>query len=206
MAKLPIDIEFEMAGQWYPQAEALLDEHHLVAVAETEELRIQFGTHLVMQMEQMSDTEVCPLYGRFIHNLDELVYMLSRALPGRRVIEPKMDQIIKALGRKHEHTKRRYIVWHDAHRFAEREPKVFSEMVDCMMGVAAEQEYASEDTLLLTRCLFIGGPRLLEAEGFDSWLHEGEAQALWQVVSGLAKPPVRTVHIVSEHDHEDGAV
>ena len=198
--QLPVEIEFALSGDWASQAEALMDEHHMVAVSDDESVRIEFGTHLVMQMERMADTEVCVLYGRFIRSLEEFAYMLSRAMAGRRVIEPNRESLIEALGRQYGRTKRRYVVWHDAHLLADRKPRLFDEVADCLMGVAAEREYASEDTLILTRCLFLGSPTLLWSRGLMEWAHEGEAEPLWQTVSGLAKPPVKTVRVVRGYD------
>ena len=198
--QLSIDMEFVMSEGWRGQAEALMDEHHMVAVSEDEGLRIEFGTHLVMQMERLADTEVCVLYGRFIRSMEEFAYMLSRALPGEGEIDPTRESLIRALGRQTGKTKRRFVVWHDAHLLADRKPRLFDEIADCLMGVAAEREYASEDTLLLLRCLFLGTPTLLWSRGMMEWAHEGEAEPLWQTVSGLAKPPVKTVRVVKGYD------
>lgn len=197
MAQLPIDLDFPLEGDWYASAEALMDEHHIVAVSEDEGARINFGTHIVMQMQQMGQTEVCPIYGRRIRSWEHLAYQISRALPGDTPIEPTSDGIVRALHDKHTGSMRRYIVWHDAHEMMQHEPEAFDETLDVLMGVAAEQEYASEDSLLLTRCLFIGSPDLLAAPGFTGWLPEGDSPPLWEVVSGLPKPPVKAVRVTA---------
>lgn len=197
MSELPIELEFKLQGDWYASAEALLDEHHVVAVSDCEDTLIDFGSHVTMQMEQLADTEVCPLYGRLLTSLDDLAYMLAHALPGSRRIGANLDAIADALREKHPGTKRRFIVWHDADALMQRAPGLFDEVLDVLMGVAAEREYASEDTLMLGRCLFIGSPKLLEAEGFGGWLREGQSKPLWEVVSGLPKPPVRAVRVAN---------
>jgi len=186
---------FTMIGDWHASAEALADEHHVVAVSDDEATRIQFGSYLAMQTERLHDTEVCPIYGRFVHSLEELAYMLHRAAATRQPGEPTLEGVTETLRHVHRATRRRFILWHDAHVLAEANGELFHQVADVMMGVAAEQEYVSEDLLVLTRCLFIGTPALLDCNAFAGWWAEGDSQPLWQVISGLERPPVRRVRI-----------
>ena len=66
-----------------------------------------------------------------------------------------------------------------------------------MMGVAAEQEFSTEDRLVISRVLFIGGESLLRAKGLARWWPEGPNKPLWEVVSGLARPPVCAVRVIN---------
>jgi len=137
----PNDLTFTMTGDWYAQAEALLDEHHVVATSPNEATRIHFGSAVAIQAEQMTDVEVCPLYGRFIKTIADLTYTLSRAMPSKAVIEPNIDGVMAAMRRHRPQTKRRYIIWHGADTLAREDPDLFWQVADVMMGVAAEQEY-----------------------------------------------------------------
>ncbi len=188
---------FEMTGDWHAAGEALLDEHHVVAVSDDEATRIHFGTHVAIQAEQMTDVEVCPIYGRFVRNLDDLVYTLSRAMPAMQPVEPTIEGVIDTCRRHRRGTKRRYIIWHGADTLAREQPQLFHQAADAMMGVAAEQEYASEDLLVITRCLFIGPPALAEQPAFRNWWAEGDEPPLWQVISGIDQPPVLRVDLKS---------
>jgi hypothetical protein len=190
------DFEFAMSGEWYPQAEALLDEHHVVAVSGAEATRIRFGSYVAVQAEQMVHVEVCPIYGRYVRTLEDLAYMLSRSMPTRGPAAPTLEGLIDLMRGHRRTTKRRYIIWHDADVLAGADAELFGQVADVMMGVAAEQEYASEDLLILSRCLFLGGPGLAGCAAFSRWWSEGAEPALWQVVSGLDVPPVQRVSIV----------
>lgn len=102
--------------------------------------------------------------------------------------------------------KRRYYIWNEADLLLRKDPALFGRAVDAITGVAAEAEYASEDLLLIHRAVFVGGPALdVYAEDprgqFRSWLREitdqghAEDRPLWEVVSGLKRPPVLPFHI-----------
>ena len=186
---------FAMVGDWYPQAQALTDDHHLVAVSDDETRRVQFGSYLAMQAERLRDTEVCPIYGRFVRSIEELAYMIQRGTATRQPLPATLEGITETLRHVHRTTRRRVVVWHDAQVLAERDPTLFWQVADVMMGVAAEQEFASEDLLVLSRCLFIGTPALLGQAAFGAWWHEGAGQPLWQVITGLERPPVASVRL-----------
>lgn len=195
MNDLPEIETFEMAGDWPPQAEALTDEHHLVAVSDDEAARVEFGSYLTMQTQQLRNTEVCPIYGRLVRSIEELAYMVERSAATKQPKPRTLDGLTETLRHVHRTIHRRFIIWHDAHVLAEHDPALFHEAADVMMGIAAEQEYASEDLLVLSRCVFIGERSLAQVRTLDTWWNEGESQPLWQVVSGLEAPPIRRVHV-----------
>lgn len=188
--------QFIMSGDWYAQAEAMLDEHHIVATSDDESTRIQFGSYLAIQAEQMVNVEVCPIYGRYVTDIEALTYMMSRAFPVRDAVEPSVDGVIECARHARSATRRRYIVWHDAEVLAEADSDLFWQVADALMGVAAEQEYASEDLLVITRCLFISTPELAEHPAFGQWWKDGGSEPFWQVISGLDRPPAQRVKII----------
>ncbi len=188
---------FAMTGGWCPQAEALLDEHHLVAVSDDPVRRAMFGTHLAQHTQRLIDAEVCPIYGRFIHGIDDLAYTISRIVPADEDFDPTVEGMAEALRQPHPHVHRRFLIWQDAEVMAGADPAGFEAAVDMLMGVAAQQEYASEDLLMLSRCVFIGDPDLARLDAFARWLHEGGEKPFWQVVSGLGHPPVRAIALTT---------
>lgn len=187
---------FHMTGDWLPGAEALLDESHAVAVAEDMAPRFRFGAHLFQHMQRMGDAQVCPIYGSYVHDLADVTRMVSLSVPVDGPIEPTLDALTETLRhRYHQHIRRRYILWHEAHVFAQQQPDLFWQTVDVIMGTAAEHEYASEEKLLLTRCVFLGEPALAAHPAFHRWWPEGAGDPLWQVVSGLDAPPTTRVEL-----------
>jgi hypothetical protein len=204
MAELTIEQTFEMAGEWYPAAEALLDEHHVVAVCDDEASRVRFGSHVAIQAEQQTHVEVGQIYGRFVRDLRELAHMLSRGLPLDRTVEPTINDITEALRTHRPQTRHRYLIWHDSDVMAGESPDDFWRAADAMMGVAAEGEYSEEDRLIITRVLFIGGASLLRSPALRGWWADGGGQPLWQVVSGMIAPPVKAVRIVDGRGGEAG--
>jgi len=195
MSELTVSETFRMAGDWYAQAEALLDENHVVAVCGDEAMKIRFGSHVAVQAEQQKHVEVALIFGRFVRDLEGLAYMLSRSMPMDEPIEPTIVGITGALREHLPLTRRRYVVWHDADVMAEAAPDDFWRAADALMGVASEQEFSEEDRLVISRAMFVGGEGLLASPAFGAWWSEGEVEPLWQVVSGLATPPVCAVRV-----------
>jgi hypothetical protein len=82
----------------------------------------------------------------------------------------------------------------------ESDRSLFGAVADAIAGVAAESEYASDDLLLLTRAVYVGGPVLAgyAADGsgqLRSWLSDGAAEPFWRVVTGIDRPPVLSAPI-----------
>jgi hypothetical protein len=195
LTQRPDPIRFALAGRWQDEAEALVDEHHLVAVSREERDRAVFAAQLSKHMQRLSYSEVSVLQGRWVDSLDALAYSLSRTLPVDELIEPDLQSVLRALRTAYPRTRRRFLIWHDAHVMAERDKELFWQISDLLMGVAAELEYATEERLLLTRIVFTGEPALCEHPAFQSWYREGPSEPLWQVVSGLPTPPTLVAHL-----------
>ena len=195
------------AASWQPEVTALLDEHHLVAWSDSPRRRLTFAATLARFLEGLRDAELISLYGRHITDLDSLCYQLERAIPGepldRRIDGPTgVTSILRSRecfpGR--PASKFRYMMWHDADELVRSDHDLFGSVADAMAGVAAEFEYVSDDALLIQRTVFVGGPLLsVYAENprgqFQSWRHDGHAEAFWRMVTGVERPPVRLVHI-----------
>ena len=197
----------------------LTDERHLAVWSDDADDRIVFAGRFGSFLQGVSDTEVVRLFGGAITNLDELCHQLERALPPddggngvirRRVSGPsgitaRLRHQADFVGR--SPIRRRYIIWHDADVLIEHDRRLFDAVADAIAGVAAESEYASDDLLLLTRAVYIGGPTLAryahdETGQLRAWLGagngpgsgsgngSGSVEPFWRVVSGLDRPPV----------------
>lgn len=185
---------------WEPSVTQLMDEAHLVAWSEAARRRNQFAAALGQFLGSMRDTEVCPLMGEHIHDVDTFCAQLERLIPGP-ALERKIDgsRGITSLLR-HRHTLRgrpaakfRYYIWNDADILLKRNHRLFGRLVDAMAGVAAESEYASDDLLLIHRAVLIGGPALdmyAEDPGGQcrAWFSEPSAEPFWQIVTGIDAP------------------
>ena len=161
----------------------------------------------------MDDTQVCVIDGLQTHDIPSFGRELGAALgvDVRKHPIDSLEAVVWALRRRftpadRSPVKRRFIVWSEAQELLRQDPRAFSQLVDAMMGVAAESEFASEDLLLLQRCVFIGRSALdVYAEDptaqFRSWLSEGGEKPLWSIVSGLDAPRVKRIAI-----ERDGSV
>ena len=187
---------------WEPDIAQMLDEHHLVAWSGIARRRVHFAASLAHFLNLQPDAEVCPLYGRFITDLDSFCHQLERVLPGipikRKIDGP--DGLVALLRSRHALNIRsasrfRYYIWNDADVLLKADHKLFGRLVDVLAGVAAEAEFASDELLLIQRAAIIGSP-LLEiyaqnAKGqFRSWYDDGLGEPFWQMVSGLESPPI----------------
>lgn len=185
---------------WQPDVAQLLDENHLVAWSNHARLRLDFGTSLARFLSAQADTEVCNFYGRYTSCLESFCHQLERLLNGptldRRIDGPRG---VTSLLRTRDPSgparpsRFRYYIWHDADVMLRADRKLFGRLVDALAGVAAEAEYASDDLLLIQRCVFVGSDELQryagDAEGqFRQWMMDEFDEPFWQVVTGLEAP------------------
>ncbi len=194
-------------ADWQPDVTQMLDEHHLAAWSREPRRRLHFAASLSQFLESQRDTEVCTFYGRHITDIESFCYQLERAIPGapleRRIDGPSG---VTAMLRQRQTfglrppAKYRYYVWHDADVLLKRDEKLFARLLDALMGVAAEAEYASDDLLLIHRSVLVGGPLLdVYADNpkgqLQSWYDDGHKDRFWEVVTGIERPPTMRYQI-----------
>jgi hypothetical protein len=192
---------------WQPETVQLLDESHLVAFSEFPRRRIEFAASIATFLQRQRDTEVCTLYGQYITDLESFCAQLERCLPGPSLLR-RIDGSsgITSLLRNRTATavrtpsKFRYYIWHDADVLLRANRALFGRLVDAMIGVGAEAEYASDDLLLLHRGIFVGSSLLdLYAEDpagqFSVWAPDADGEPFWSVVTGVEKPQVTRYNI-----------
>ncbi len=186
---------------WQADVAQLLDEHHMIAWADSPARRTQFAVGLAQFLGLQRDTEVCVFFGKHIDSLDAFCHQLERSIPGptldRRIdgaagVASLLRQRFDVRGR--PATKYRYYIWHDADALLIQDHRLFGRIVDTIAGVAAESEYVSDDLLLIHRAVYIGSSVLdvyaEDARGqFQSWYDDGAGEPFWKVVTGVERPP-----------------
>lgn len=200
------------AHDWEPDVVQLLDESHLAASSEDPAVRSEFTSRLGRFLGGMGDVDVCTLYGRFVTDLDSFCYQLERSLPSSAPLARRIDGprgVVNHLrqrnaGRARRAERFRFYIWHDADVLMTRNRELFDRLVDAIMGVAAESEFASEDLLLIHRLVAVGGRALsmyaADASGpFNSWHDADAGDPFWEQVSGVLAPRTQTLNLDELH-------
>lgn len=190
---------------WEAEVARIADERHLAAWSDDRGERLRFGARLGSFVQGLHDTEIVRLFGGTIIDLESLCRQIEAALPGegdaelrRRIPGPsglvaRLRSAPTFAGR--PALRRRFILWHDVDVLLEHDAELFGEVIDAIAGVAAESEFASEDALLVTRAIYVGGPRLAAYAGDESgqlraWRSSPSAEPFWRAVAGIDRPPV----------------
>jgi hypothetical protein len=197
---------------WPVDVLQLLDEHHLCAWSPSEDRCRQFGVDLAWHLSGLDDTQVCVLEGSRIIDLPTFCAALAASL-GIERLERRIDTpggVVGTLRRRLQPAargsapiKRRYYLWLDADVLLRRDPELFGRLVDAIEGVAAEDEYVRQETLLLQRAVFIGRPALnAYAEDprgqFRRWLGEHDGTPGWGAITGVVAPRLLSYEIGKE--------
>ncbi|MBL8757262.1 MAG: hypothetical protein JNK35_02390 [Phycisphaerae bacterium] len=200
------------SGDWLARAAQALEDTHLACWSANLGLRERFGLEMAWYLQRMPQTQTCVLSGGLIHDLEGFCRALDRALPASTPVARTIDGpggVIDRLRRRPRERpilgdadiiKHRYYVWRDADMLLRADPDLFGRLADAITGVAAEAEFASEDRLLIHRCVFVGGPSLDAyardpAGQFQSWFSEHGEEPFWSALSGLPRPNVRALPI-----------
>jgi hypothetical protein len=206
----PIQVASIRVVPWQLEASQLLEEHHICASGRDARKRDRFTIDLGNSLSKFDDTDVCTIDGTRVHDLASLCEELERCLDVGR-IQRTIDGpggIVEALRRRPQSagapaTKRRFVIWHEAHVLLADSPRLFGHAADAIMGVAAEHEFCSDDVLLIQRAVFVGRPALdVYAEDpagqFNRWYAERGEAPLWRVLTGRRAPHVARWHIGAE--------
>jgi hypothetical protein len=188
---------------WEAEVVRLLDERHLAAWSSDPDEQVVFSGRLGAFLQGLDGAEVVRVFGSAVVDLEGLCHQLECSIPGEARLRRRVSGPLGLASRLRSRAafpgrasiRSRYIVWHDVDVLLSSDRGLFGEVLDTIAGVAAESEYASDDLLLLTRAVYIGGPRLAGYAADDTgqlrrWLAQGPAEPFWRVVSGLERPPV----------------
>jgi hypothetical protein len=189
---------------WPIRAARALEEHHLSAFSRSRLARRRFVLGLAPVLAGIESTQVCLLDGAGIIDLASLCRAVERSA-GVGSVAPSLDGpggVQSAVRRRPEGgseegpaLRRRYFIWSDAHVLLKADSALFGRAVDTLTGVSAETELVGDDLLLLQRVVLVGDASLdVYAEDprgqLQRWWSDGPHAPLWQVVTGLAGPPV----------------
>ncbi len=187
-------------GTWQPEVLVKLESHHIAAYSPDTGSRSRFGASLQQFLVAQAGTEVCVLHGRSILDLEGLCAQLERLIPvdrlARTVDGPNgLASILRTRGGSHARvpTRQRYILWHDADVLIRHNPELFGRVAELIAGVSAELEYTGDGSLLIQRCVYIGGSRLAEMARdpesmLNQWDDDGPGVPFWSLVSGEDAP------------------
>lgn len=180
----------------------MLDQEHLAAWSNDGRARTAFASGLSRFLESQLSSQVVPIFGEHATDLDGFCGQLERSLPG-----PGLERAIDGAGglvsllRSREFgvglrpARTRYYIWHDCDAMIRENPGLFGRIAEAMLGVAAEDEYASDDLLLIHRVVFVGGSTLAvyhedDSGRLQSWQPEPMGEPFWRAVSGVDAPMV----------------
>lgn len=202
---------------WQAELTRLLDEHHLAAWSDSLGERASFAAGLGAFLAGIEDAQVLPIYGTHAADLEGLSYQIERSIPGTGPMRRKIDGPAGLVSRLRNQNvipgrapfRYRFLVWHDPDEMIERDPDLFGQVADAIAGVAAESEYASDDMLLITRAIYVGGPTLKayaerEQGQLQSWLTDWSGEPFWRAVSGVDHPPVLASSVAALLEDPEG--
>jgi len=183
----------------------LLDEHHLVVVAEAMGDRRAFARGLAGELEPMPETRVVQLNTAEDQSIEGICRQLEgqlghRRLAHRRRIQRSTAGLIDFLRDFAFDEKRQYFIWEEADALLEADVRLFGRVANALLGAAAEREYVSAERLVLQRVIFLGGDKLgayaEESAGqFCSWeLDDGSCPFL-SVLPFVSRPSILTVRL-----------
>lgn len=188
---------------WQAELARVLDERHMAAWSGSAAQRASFASSLASFLAGIDQAQTIPLYGRDITDLDGFCYQLERSIPGDTPLRRRIDGPSGVVARLRSQPtvpgrpplRMRYILWNDPDVLIRADDALFGRLADAIAGVAAEAEFASDDYLLITRVVYIGGEALRQYAELDegqlrSWLGDGAGEPFWRTVSGVQAPPV----------------
>lgn len=187
---------------WEPDAAALLEHTHLVCDDPAESERNRFAGRLQSFLASQRGCTVAPIYGRYAGTLDDFCHQLERIIPTTRLDRRVhgLHGVTSALRRRSQGSGRvlarsRYLIWSDADHCLRADAGLFAELIDAIMGVAAEAEFCSEEPLMIQRVVLVGGPALAElardpAGPLRAWRTDLAGVPFWRVLTGLSEPPI----------------
>ncbi len=193
----------------------LLDEHHVVVLADDPRQRRQFTRVLSDHLNAQPQTEVVVLDGANMTDLPSLVRELTRragrddpvdlppdgegerGVPAPDPFEAVIDLLRQWPGTPHH----RYLLWREADVLLDADLALFARFVNALFAVAAEREHLNAEPLILQRVALIGNAKLGayaedERGQFSCWLEDEEGGSpFWEVMSCVDRPPVITCRL-----------
>ena len=185
----------------------LLDDHHVVLLADDDQVRARYCAQLRDQLEALPGSRVIRISTGTQSPIDGFTAAYADQYRGSALLDgtlPALASVLRdgvAESESLNACRHEYIVWCDADLALEADVAEFGRVVNTLLAAAAEHEYVDPDVLVLQRIVFAGSAKLgayaEEAMGqFRSWLTDDEITGpSADVVRCMAQPPVISYRI-----------
>ncbi len=126
-------IETSNIGQdeWLHTSKELVDRSNILCITKNEfktsdfNPLIWFGTNLTQFLCKYGDSEVCPLFGKQINNIDDFAYQLCRTIPWGFEMGRNLHAVYDVVLNFTTQPRNRYFIWHDAQHLFRTDRKLF---------------------------------------------------------------------------------
>lgn len=189
-------------GDDIASAITLLDHAHVALVTPDEGERHRFAAGLTSYLDLMPETQVVAIDGQQTGSIEAVCRQFERQIPGHPLARDinaaggvaALVRTVEPLGFS-PGPKRRFYVWHDADASIRSDVRLFGEVAEALLGVAADVEFGMDDQLVIHRAIFLGDALLAAyhddpAGRLRSWSNDRVGEPFWASVSGIAAPMV----------------
>jgi len=121
---------------WMHSSKALVDSSNLICITK-EEFKttdynplIWFGTNLIQFLAREGKSEVCPIFGRHINDIDDFAYQLCRTIPWGFEMGRDTHAIYDVILNFTTQPKNRYFIWYDAQHLFRNDKELFDELFE----------------------------------------------------------------------------
>jgi len=126
-------------NKWLHTSKALIDSSNIICITKdafkTTDYNplIWFGTNLTQFLAKDGDSEICPLFGRHINNLDDFSYQLCRTIPWGFEMGRNLHAIYDVVLNFTTQPKNRYFIWYDAQHLFNQDRELFNEIFESLV-------------------------------------------------------------------------
>jgi hypothetical protein len=124
---------------WLHASKALLDSSNIICITKEgyktrdQNPLIWFGTNLAQFLASNGHTEVCPLFGAHIHNIDDFAYQLCRTIPWGFEMGRNLHAVYDVVLNFTTQPKNRYFIWHDAQHLFRKDRQLFEGIFESLI-------------------------------------------------------------------------
>ena len=125
--------------EWLHASKALIDNSNIICFTK-EDFKtsdynplIWFGTNLTQFLTKTGDSEICPLFGKQINNIDDFAYQLCRTIPWGFEMGRNIHAIYDVILNFTTQPKNRYFIWYDAQHLFNLDRQLFDEIFESLI-------------------------------------------------------------------------
>lgn len=125
--------------KWLHTSKELVDSSNIICLTK-EEFKaadynplIWFGTNLSKFLSKNGDSEVCPLFGRQINNIDDFAYQLCRTIPWGFEMGRNLHAVYDVVLNFTTQPKNRYFIWFDAQHLFQKDRLLFDGLFESLI-------------------------------------------------------------------------